>query len=55
MSKSTLVVISIVLVLMGAAALVPAWDMASEPLWHAVAKIVIGLVGLFVALADKKK
>lgn len=53
MSKTVLMIVGIVLILMGIAALIPSWDWATEPTWHAVAKIVIGLIGVGVAAADK--
>ena len=55
MSKTVLMLIGVVLILMGAAALVPGWTLATEPAWHAIAKIVIGLVGVVVAMTDKPK
>lgn len=54
MSKTTLIVIGVVVTLMGIASLVPAWEMATEPTWHAVAKIVIGLIGVYIGATDKK-
>lgn len=55
MSKTFLIIFSILLVLMGILGLVPNLDWGTEPMWHAVAKIVIGIIGLIVAGMDKKK
>ncbi|MEI8143601.1 MAG: hypothetical protein WCG48_03245 [Candidatus Berkelbacteria bacterium] len=55
MSKAVLTIIGIVLVLMGIAALVPSWTLATEPMWHAWAKIVIGVIAVGVAISDKSE
>ncbi len=54
MSRTVLLVIGVLLVLMGVAGLVPNWELATEPLWHAIAKVVVGVVGIAVAISDKK-
>lgn len=54
MSKTTLIIIGIVLVLMGIGALIPSIGLATEPVWHAVAKILIGIVAVGIGMADKK-
>ncbi len=53
MSKTVLMIVGVVLILMGIAALIPAWTWASEPQWHAIVKIVLGLIGVYVAATDK--
>ncbi len=52
--KFTLILISIAIALMGVLGLIPAISLGSEPVWHAIVKIVIGLIGLYVALRAKK-
>lgn len=54
MSRTVLIFVGVVLVLMGIAALIPSWTLATEPAWHAVAKIVIGAISVIVAVSDKK-
>ena len=54
MSKTVLMIVGVVLVLMGAAGLMPDWTMATEPSWHAIAKIVIGVIAVYVSATDKK-
>jgi len=54
MSKTVLMVVGLVVLLMGIAALVPSWTMSIEPLWHAWAKIVIGAIAMYVSATDKK-
>jgi hypothetical protein len=47
-------IVGVLLVLMGIAALIPSWELASEPAWHAWVKIVLGLVSVYVSMTDKK-
>ncbi len=53
MSKTVLIIIGVLVLLMGIAGLIPAWEMATEPAWHAIVKIVVGLVGIYVGATDK--
>ncbi len=53
MSKSVLMIVGVVVILMGIAALIPSWTMASEPQWHSIVKIVIGLIAIYVSATDK--
>lgn len=53
MSKAVLAIVGIVLVLMGIAALIPSWELATEPAWHAWAKVIIGVIAVGVSIADK--
>ena len=55
MSKTILMLVGVVLILMGIAGLIPSWTLATEPGWHAIVKIVIGLVAVAVAMTDKPK
>ncbi len=48
MKKRILLVISIVVILMGIAALIPSIKLGTEAWWHAAIKIVVGLVGVWV-------
>lgn len=52
--KITLILISIAIIVMGILGAIPGIDIGSEPIWHAIVKIVIGLVGLFVAMRSGK-
>jgi uncharacterized membrane protein HdeD (DUF308 family) len=53
MSKTTLLVVGIILVIMGILAFIPAWTIGSEPAWHSIVKIVIGLVSIYISRTDK--
>jgi uncharacterized membrane protein HdeD (DUF308 family) len=55
MSKITLIVVGIVVLIMGVLGTIPAIGLGSEPLWHAIVKIVIGLVAIVIGFMDKKK
>jgi len=55
MSRPILFVVGLVLATMGVFGLVPSWTMVTEPVWHALVKIVIGLIALIVAIVDKPK
>jgi hypothetical protein len=48
MKKRVLLIISVVVILMGVLALIPGINLGEEPWWHAVLKIVVGLVGVWV-------
>ncbi len=52
-SKMVLMIVGVIVLLMGILALVPDLDYGSEPSWHAVLKIIIGLVALYVGYTDK--
>lgn len=50
MKKWTLLIISVVLIIMGVMGALPNLTTGYEPLWHAIAKIIVGIVGAFIAL-----
>lgn len=54
MSKTVLIIVGVLVLLMGIAALVPSWTLATEPAWHAWVKIVVGVIAIWVGAADKK-
>ncbi|MFH1509468.1 MAG: hypothetical protein ABIE68_04855 [bacterium] len=54
MSKAFLIIIGLGLLIMGILALFPSLEMATEPLWHAWVKIIVGAIAFIIALADKK-
>lgn len=57
MSKVTLIILGIIVILMGIWGLIPAWQIAgvADPAWHAWAKIVVGLVAVIIAVTDSNK
>lgn len=55
LTKWTLIIVGLILLVMGIAGLPGVSDMGSEPDWHAVLKIIIGLVAIAVPFFDKKE
>ena len=57
MSKTLLVIIGVVIVLMGVWALIPAWKISDvvDPSWHAIVKIIVGLIAVYVGSTDTGK
>jgi len=53
-SKITLGIIGVLLILMGIAALIPSWTFSNAPTWYAWVKIVIGVIALIVTMVDSK-
>ena len=53
-TKWTLIIVGLIVLVMGIAGLPGVSDLGTEPDWHAVLKIVIGIVALIVALMEKK-
>lgn len=52
-SKWTLIVIGLIVLLMGIMAMIPSLEIGTEPMWHAVVKVIVGLVALVVGFMDK--
>ena len=53
-TKWTLVIVGLIVLVMGIAGWPGVSDMGTEPDWHAILKMVIGIVAVAVALMDKK-
>ena len=53
--KLTLIIVGVLLLVMGIAGLPGVSDMGTEPDWHAVLKIIIGIVAVVIALMEKKE
>ena len=51
--KITLIIVALLLIVMGIAGWPGISDMGTEPEWHAILKIIIGVVALIVAFLDK--
>lgn len=52
--KTVLLVVGILIIAMGVLALIPNLSMGTEPLWHTIAKIVVGVVSVIIALTSSK-
>lgn len=55
MTKIALIILGIVVALMGILGVIPGIALGTEPVWHAVVKIIIGLVAVIIGLIGKKK
>jgi len=51
--KITLIIISAAVLVMGVLGAIPGINLGTEPIWHAIVKIVIGIIGLYVGLKGK--
>lgn len=55
LTKWTLIIVGLLLIIMGIAGLPGVSTMGTEPDWHAVLKIIIGIVAVAVPFFDKKE
>ncbi|MFO7882722.1 MAG: DUF308 domain-containing protein [Kosmotogaceae bacterium] len=55
MSKVTLIIFSLIIAVMGIMGLVDIFEEVKDPTWHAWLKIIIGVIGLIIGVADKGK
>jgi len=53
MSKPVLFILGLIITLMGILSVIPSFDFGDEPVWHGVLKIVVGVVVIILAAADK--
>jgi len=53
-TKWTLIIVGLIVLVMGIAGLPGVSDLGTEPDWHAVLKIIIGIVAVIVAIMEKK-
>jgi len=51
--KTLLLVVGILVIAMGVMALIPSLGMGTEPIWHTIAKLVLGVAAVFVALTNE--
>lgn len=55
LTKWTLIIVGVIVLVMGIAGLPGVSEMGTEPDWHAVLKIIIGAVAMAIPFLDKKK
>lgn len=57
MSKTLLVILGVAIIVMGIWALIPAWRISdvNDPSWHAIVKIIVGLIAVYVGATDSGK
>jgi uncharacterized membrane protein YczE len=54
-TKWTLFIVGVIVLIMGVAGLPGVSDLGTEPDWHAVLKIIIGIVAVIIAIMDKRE
>ncbi|WP_017872905.1 hypothetical protein [Candidatus Caldatribacterium saccharofermentans] len=55
MVRVLLTIYSWLLLIMGILGLIPGLNIGTEPVWHALVKIILGIVGIWVSMAKKKE
>lgn len=55
LTKWTLIIVGLIVLVMGIAGLPGVSDMATEPDWHAALKIIVGIVAVIIPFVDKKQ
>ena len=55
LTKWTLIIVGVIVLIMGIAGLPGVSTIGTEPDWHAVLKIIIGIVAIAVPFFDKKE
>lgn len=55
MSKTFLIVIGVLILIMGILGLTVVIAEVRDPVWHAVLKIVVGLIAIAIGVTDKPK
>jgi hypothetical protein len=55
MVRVLLTIYSWLLLIMGILGLIPGLNLGAEPAWHAVVKIILGIVGIWVSMTKKKE
>ncbi len=55
MSRTVLMILGIVIVAMGILAVFKVMPSVVEPMWHAWAKIVVGVLAIVIAASDTRK
>ncbi len=57
MSKTFLVILGVVLVLLGIWGMIPAWQVSivDNPSWYLIVEIIVGLIAVYVGATDTSK
>ncbi|MEN3185616.1 MAG: hypothetical protein ABDK94_02920 [Atribacterota bacterium] len=55
MVKTLLVIYSWLLLIMGILGVIPGIPLGTEPVWHALLKIILGIVGIVVSMRKEQK
>lgn len=54
-SKWVLIVVGVLVLLMGVMAMVPSLEIGTEPMWHAIVKVIVGIIAIAVGFMDKEQ
>lgn len=49
-----LLVYSIIITIMGILGLLPGITLGTEPIWHAIVKVILGIIGIWVSRSQKE-
>jgi len=52
-SKWVLIVVGVLVLLMGVMAMIPSLEIGTEPMWHAIVKVIVGIIAIAVGFMDK--
>ncbi|WP_438314834.1 hypothetical protein ACP6EK_07530 [Candidatus Caldatribacterium sp. SIUC1] len=55
MVRVLLIIYSWLLLIMGILGLIPGLNIGAEPAWHAVVKVILGIVGIWASMTKKKE
>lgn len=55
MVKWLLLIYSWLFLIMGILGLIPGLNLGTEPVWHALLKIILGILGIWASTAKKKE
>lgn len=55
MSRIALIILGLLVAVMGVLGLIPSLGMGTEPVWHAVVKIVLGVIGVIIGAVDRRR
>jgi len=54
LARVSLIIVGILILVMGIMAVIPALAIGTEPMWHAIIKMVIGVVAVIIGIMAKK-
>ncbi len=54
LARVSLIVVGILVLVMGVMAVIPSLAIGTEPMWHAITKMVIGVVAVIIGIMSKK-
>jgi hypothetical protein len=52
--KTTLIILGVLVLVMGVMGAIPALAIGSEPLWHSIVKMAVGVIAIIIGAVAKK-